>query len=306
MAYIDGDDFINGAILSYQEGNRMKNNWRGAAAPANIQPGMIFSKSPNDKLYHAGVASAQEEILQLSRSADVSPTFLYETLLGRNLKTWWNFEDFIFGPTNFNIGLWQPKTGGTPGSQIYAIAPTAQRFGITSLDVGTQFNGWASISSGGEFFPLQFLFGAGVYTIEADIYLPNLSTVTETYTARFGFGDVYNGDFVDGAYFEYSDAGATPNWYRCTASNGTRTKISSGVAAIAGEWIRLKAVVNAAGTSVEYFINGVSVGSNTTDIPVGAGRQTGAVLSIFKSAGTTPRVINIDWAWIHVNLTTTR
>lgn len=67
MAYIDGDDFINGAILSYQEGNRIKNNWRGAAVPANFQPGMIYSESTTDKIYHRG-AAALEELVQLTRS----------------------------------------------------------------------------------------------------------------------------------------------------------------------------------------------------------------------------------------------
>ena len=67
MAYIDGDNFINGAILSYQEGNRIKNNWRGAAAPANVQPGMIYSDSTTDRIYHRG-AAALEELVQLTRS----------------------------------------------------------------------------------------------------------------------------------------------------------------------------------------------------------------------------------------------
>ena len=71
MAYFEGDDFINGAILSYQQGNRMKNNWRGAAYPTNIQPGMIFSSNVDDRLYHRGAAAAPgglEEIIQLTRS----------------------------------------------------------------------------------------------------------------------------------------------------------------------------------------------------------------------------------------------
>jgi len=67
MAYSDGDDFVNGAILSYQQANRMKNNFRGAAAPANIQPGMLFSGNVDDRLYHMG-AAAVEEVLQLTRS----------------------------------------------------------------------------------------------------------------------------------------------------------------------------------------------------------------------------------------------
>jgi len=57
MAFIDGDDFIDGSILSFQQANRMKNNWRGAAAVANPQPGMLFSDSDDDHLYHFGAAA---------------------------------------------------------------------------------------------------------------------------------------------------------------------------------------------------------------------------------------------------------
>jgi hypothetical protein len=71
MAYIDGDNLINGAILSYQEVNRIKNNWRASSAPANVQAGMIFSDSDDDRLYHRGVA-ALEEILQATRSRTVA------------------------------------------------------------------------------------------------------------------------------------------------------------------------------------------------------------------------------------------
>jgi hypothetical protein len=76
MAYIDGDDFVDGAIFSYEEANRIKNNWRGAAAPANIQSGMLFSDEDDDKLYHCtGASGALEEVLQATLSSDVSPVF---------------------------------------------------------------------------------------------------------------------------------------------------------------------------------------------------------------------------------------
>jgi len=305
MAYIDGDDFINGAILSYQEGNRIKNNWRGAASPANIQPGMLFSKSPGDKLYHHG-AAADEEVLQLTRSQDVSPTFLYETLLGRNLKCWWNFEDFIAkGPIGSFVGLWEGYSNGV-GSSCWDYPATSLRPGIWRMDTGTLANGYAGIDLINQAYRASILFGGGIYTIEADIYITNLSTLAETYTLRFGWGDSASGDFTDGAYFEYSDAGATPNWYKCTASNSVPTKTDTGVAAVAGAWTRLKVVVNADGTSVEYFINGISVGTVVTNIPLGAGRGTTAILSIIKSNGITPRTCDVDWIWLHINLTTTR
>jgi len=63
MAYEDGDDFIDGAILSFQEANRIKDNFRGSGALANAQPGMLKSDSDDDKLYHEG-AAGPNEILQ--------------------------------------------------------------------------------------------------------------------------------------------------------------------------------------------------------------------------------------------------
>lgn len=76
MALIDGDDFISGDVGSYQEWNRIKNHWRGAAAPANIQAGMLFSRSSDDKLFHEGEDSiGSDEVLQATRSFDTSPIF---------------------------------------------------------------------------------------------------------------------------------------------------------------------------------------------------------------------------------------
>jgi len=38
MAFIDGDDFVTGSILSFQQANRIKNNFRAATEPSSIQP----------------------------------------------------------------------------------------------------------------------------------------------------------------------------------------------------------------------------------------------------------------------------
>jgi hypothetical protein len=228
---------------------------------------------------------------------------------GRNLNTWWNFEDFVggFAGTGSRNGIWRGRSSGTEAN-IKDIAGTALRPGIAEANTGTTSSGQAGIYVGDSLYS-EFLFGGGVYTIEADIYITTLSDGTDTYTLRFGFGDSMVGAPTDGAYFLYTNAGGgspTPNWYRNTVSNTTLTSTDTGVAVVAGAWIRLKAVVNAAGTSVEYFINGVSVGTNTTNIPTGTGRETGAIYSIVKSAGTTARLADIDWAWIHVELSTSR
>jgi len=73
MALIDGDQAVLDDPFPYTIYNEIKNHWRDADAPGNIQPGMIWSDSDDDKLYHHG--AADEEILQLTRSSDVKPQF---------------------------------------------------------------------------------------------------------------------------------------------------------------------------------------------------------------------------------------
>jgi hypothetical protein len=77
MALINGDNFILGDLLSFQQANRLKDHWRAASVPSNFQPGMLYSDSDDDKLYHgtAGSGIPLEEVLQETKSADVSPIF---------------------------------------------------------------------------------------------------------------------------------------------------------------------------------------------------------------------------------------
>lgn len=73
----DGSDFAYGDVASHQDINEIKNHYRGATLPSNIQPGMIFSDEDDDKLHHAisGSGVPTDEILQKTKSADVSPIF---------------------------------------------------------------------------------------------------------------------------------------------------------------------------------------------------------------------------------------
>jgi len=86
MAFIDGDDFVTGSILSFQQANRIKNNFRAATEPSSIQPGMCFSDSTDDKFFHMG-ALATEEILQKTLSRDIDPEFRDPEIRGLNIIT---------------------------------------------------------------------------------------------------------------------------------------------------------------------------------------------------------------------------
>jgi len=75
---LTGSDGILDDLFSYQVYNKLKNHWRDAAEAGDKQPGMIWSKTTDDKLFHYGNVGGEawEEVLQLTRSDDVSPRFL--------------------------------------------------------------------------------------------------------------------------------------------------------------------------------------------------------------------------------------
>ena len=54
-----GANFTDGDKLGYQDLNEVKNNYRGATEPASIQPGMLFSDSDDEKLYHRQAAASK-------------------------------------------------------------------------------------------------------------------------------------------------------------------------------------------------------------------------------------------------------
>lgn len=77
MSLANGDDAVLGNRLAYQQYNRLKNHFRAAAEPSNMQPGMIFSDSDDDTLHHAGAGTGYptDEVLQETRSHEAEPIF---------------------------------------------------------------------------------------------------------------------------------------------------------------------------------------------------------------------------------------
>lgn len=103
MGYADGDDFVTGAILSYQQANRIKNNFAQASEPSNLSQGMLHSDTDDEKIHHMG-ASATEEVLQLTRSNDKDPQFNSPEFKGLNSVCIGNAvvcinNEMVFNPT---------------------------------------------------------------------------------------------------------------------------------------------------------------------------------------------------------------
>jgi hypothetical protein len=144
---------------------------------------------------------------------------------------------------------------------------------------------------------LQFYSGSGVHVFEAEIFIPILSDpATQRFSSVYGFGDnVVTGNFpTDGAYFQYDDRVNTV-FNVVTASNSTRTTKPTSVTVAANTWYKLRIEVNNIASRVDYFINGVNVENNTTNIPISTGRNTSILCKIDKTVGTTARNTGVKY-----------
>ena len=124
-----------------------------------------------------------------------------------------------------------------------------------------------------------------------------LSTALEEFTLRIGLSDTSNG--VDGdpnaILFRYNHGVNGGRWELVCHSATVESVADSGVA-VAVAWQFLEAEVNAAGTSVQFYIDGTAVGAPiTTNIPatsmtIGAG--------IAKAVGIGTRTIRADFCYV--------
>lgn len=145
--------------------------------------------------------------------------------------------------------------------------------------------------------------GAGEIKCNWVFKLFTLSNSTNRYTLRCGFGDVSGNEATNGIYFEYSDNKNDGNWIGKTSESSTRASLNSATA-VASDWVNVGFVINAAGTSVEYFVDGVSIGTLNTNIPTSG---IGPNIHMRREAGTIqPESIAVDLVYISQQLTTAR
>lgn len=118
-------------------------------------------------------------------------------------------------------------------------------------------------------------FGGGEVVWDNIHNIPVLSNGVNNLVLRIGMGDTGTAsDNTDGFYLEYDFATYADHNYRlCAASNANRTKVDTGIVAVAGANRHVRLTMNAAGTSGTCTIDGVAgAGAVTSNIPVGSAR----------------------------------
>ena len=211
-------------------------------------------------------------------------------------------EDFLNGTTTMGWGL-SSSTSGTGASNSSVASGQGER-GVISSGTGTTTTGRAGVITGTN----CFRFGGGTTYFRARCRFANgVPDGTESYTARIGFIDSASAESTNGVFFRVANGVNSVNWQLVSRDNSTESVTNSSVAQVTSGGQVLEFLINAAGTSIEGFIDGVSVGSAiTTNIPTASGRETGCGFFILKSAGTTSRTIQVDYIEWWTEFTTPR
>ena len=206
------------------------------------------------------------------------------------------FDDFISNTYVGNIGWSSTSVSG--GSASIASSES-NHSGIVSLTTGaSDASAYSSLFLGSN----TIFLGNGVFYIECLLRLPTLSAVDEEYVARFGLGDVFSGDNSDGIWFEYNRLSSV-NWLMCVNNGTTAVKTASSTAVAANTWIKLKIQANAAADTITYYVDGTSIGTKTSGFSTSGFAPR---LNIIKSAGTSARLLHVDYFSLNYTLTTSR
>jgi len=149
----------------------------------------------------------------------------------------------------------------------------------------------------------NFILGGGEISLNFVVNLVTLSTGVARYVNYIGMTDDQTGvPIINGVYFSYSDDVNGGNWVlNCTSASVT-SSVNSAIAATTG-YHNYQIVINAAATSVSFFIDGVSAGASiVANIPT-------AVISPYflssRTSGALPAT-EIDLFYMKQVLTTAR
>lgn len=150
-------------------------------------------------------------------------------------------------------GTWQVSPFVNTGLNMWGV-----------IQINT-FNSTASMGFGANAFMYQTLLGGA--TFETRVRFEDLSTGTDRFTYYAGFLTYATFNANNRIRFNYSDNINSGKFQIECNSGGASSTADSGVTVAADTWYVLKFVINSAANSVEFFINGSSVGTLSSNIP---------------------------------------
>jgi hypothetical protein len=204
------------------------------------------------------------------------------------------FEDWVAGNPQGATG-WasaQSITGGA-GTSINSTYADSNHPGVVRLNAGTDATGFCAIHRGLQTMRLN---GGPLYW-EALIRIEDTSAADPEFDIVAGLGDQTSGAISNGVYFEYDRNATNGRYWRgvCVNGGGTPSADTMAVLVQADLWIKLRIEINTAGSSADFYINGVLRKTISSNLPTGG---TAPLLRIVKSVDPIPqaaRYFDIDY-----------
>jgi hypothetical protein len=183
-------------------------------------------------------------------------------------------------------GTWQTTAYNPSGQQAWGVVQ------VNTLNVT------ASMGFGSNSFQWQSVLGAA--TFETRVRFEDLSTATNRFTYHSGFLNNATFNANNKIRFSYSDNINSGRFQIECDSGGVSTTADSGITVAADTWYVLRIVINSAGNSVQFFIDGVSVGTIATNIPASG---VYPFTQINRSAYVAARQIFVDYHYAQTAIT---
>jgi len=183
-------------------------------------------------------------------------------------KTLQMYDEFITGTEDTDeLGGsgWRVIGGGT-GNNLTRVDGLAGHPGIIELVGGTSASGRITMHLGETSGAKNaMVLGSGKIIFETVFRI--IGTINNHQRSLGGLTQpiLINAPITEGVFLGIENGDT--NWQLFSASAAVTTKLDSGLAFSTGVWVNLKFEVNAAGTSIEGFANGVSFGTIATNIP---------------------------------------
>lgn len=198
-------------------------------------------------------------------------------------------------------GCTQVVSGTSAATQNGSAVTSAGHPGIIILSTGTTTTGRCAIGNNHSYQQ----WGNGRIRFGAVAQLSVLSDATNTYWVQLGPADSYiTASSTHGITFRYSHGNNSGKWEAFAANGGVSTVADTGVT-VDTNWHTYEWDLNAAGTSVTFYIDGTSVATINSNIPSGPGAVF-LPAAINKTAGTTARQLRLDAYWQYLDFTTPR
>jgi hypothetical protein len=212
-------------------------------------------------------------------------------------------NDFISNNADSVVGSSLGGSGtGSGGSMGTAVIGHP---GIQTYTTGSTNAGWAGPGSADNG---TYVLGNGDYwRYEAMLRVPTLSDTAgnQVYTVRTGMFDGTNTDGSVGCFFKYSDGVNSGKWQGVCKSGGNTGTCDTTTTVAINTWYRLTISYNAAGTSIDFAINGVSK-CQVTGASVPNNQAVSWNNIITKSVGTTARTMDLDYIEVEGQFGTAR